>query len=145
MTWRAAEQAAGGSGVGGDDRGLHPELIGRAGLALADALGLGGMEGIQLPATLALLLRADLAGARERGFERGRDVLPPGDLTADVADQSAEPGAQDAQLPTVAVELFGVGIAPRHHRRVLGDTAVGLPQPHPVLLGHAGGAIPETS
>ncbi len=41
------EQAAGGTAVGGDDRGLHPELIRRAGLALADALGLGGMEGIQ--------------------------------------------------------------------------------------------------
>ena len=41
----------------------------------------------------------------------------------------------DTQLPTVAVELFGVGVAPRHHRRALGDTNIGLPQPHPVLLG----------
>ena len=44
---------------------------------------------------------------------------PATDLAADVADQPAEPGTQDAQLPTVAVKLFGVGIAPRHHRRVL--------------------------
>src|SRR3954468_1799548 len=92
------------------------------------------MEGIQLPPALALLLRADLTGARERCFERGLDVLPAGDLTLDVADQPAEPGAQDAQLPTVAVELFGVGVAPRHHRRALGDTNIGLPQSHPLLL-----------
>ena len=68
-------------------------------------------------------------------FERGLDVLPAGDLAANVPDQPAEPGAQDTQLPTVAVELFGVGIAPRHHRRALGDTNIRLPQPHPVLLG----------
>ena len=66
------------------------------------------MEGIQLSAALALLLRADLTGAREWCFERGLDVLLAGDLAANVADQPAEPGAQDAQLPTVAVELFGV-------------------------------------
>src|SRR3954467_1644442 len=93
------------------------------------------MEGIQLPAALALLLRADLAGASERDLERSRDLLLATDLAADVADQPAEPGAQDAQLPTMAVKLFGVGIAPRHHRRALGDTNIGLPQPHPVLLG----------
>ncbi len=34
-------------------RGLDAELIGRAGFALADALGFGGMERIQLPAALA--------------------------------------------------------------------------------------------
>ena len=137
MTWRAARTGRRGTAIGGDDGGLDPELIGRAGFAFADALGLWGMEGIQLPTALALLLGADLAGARERGFERGLDVLPAGDLTANVPDQSAEPGAQDAQLPSVAVELFGVGIAPRHHRRPLGDTDVGLPQPDPVLLRQA--------
>jgi hypothetical protein len=30
-----------------------------------------------------------------------------------------------------------VGVTPRHHRRVLGDTDIGLPQPHPVLVGQA--------
>ena len=50
------ELAAWRAGVGGDDRSLDAELIGRAGLALADAFDLGGMEGIQLPAALALLL-----------------------------------------------------------------------------------------
>jgi hypothetical protein len=58
-------------------------------------------------------------------------------LAADVTDQPAKPGAQDAQFSTVAVELFGMGVASRHHRRPLGDAHVGLPQPHPVLAGHA--------
>src|SRR5437773_4398464 len=52
-------------GIGGDDGSLHTELIRRAGLALADALHLRSVEGIQLPAALALLLRADLIGARK--------------------------------------------------------------------------------
>ena len=41
----------------------------------------------------------------------------------------------------MAVELFGVGIAPRHHRRVLGDAQVGLPQPHAMLPGQAVDAL----
>ena len=32
----------------------------------------------------------------------------------------------------MAVELLGVGIASRHHRRTPGDTQIGLPQPHRV-------------
>src|SRR5947207_15726519 len=59
------ELASRGAGIGGDDGSLHTELIRRAGLALADALHLRSVEGIQLPAALALLLRADLIGARE--------------------------------------------------------------------------------
>jgi len=37
----------------------------------------------------------------------------------------------------VAVELLGVGIASRHRRRAFGDAEIGLPQPHPVLVGQA--------
>ena len=131
------ELAAGGAGVGGDDRSLHAELVGRAGLALADAFDLGSMEGIQLPAALALLLRADLAGACERPLEYLLQGRLAGDLAADVADDAAEPRAQDAQLPAMAVELLGVGIAPRHHGRMLGDAQIGLPQPHPMRPGQA--------
>jgi hypothetical protein len=54
------ELAAWRAGIGGDDRGLDAELVGRAGLAFADAFDLGSVEGIQLLAALALLLRADL-------------------------------------------------------------------------------------
>ena len=55
------EQATGSPAVVGDDGGLHAELVRCAGLALADALHLRGMEGIKLPAALTLLLRADIA------------------------------------------------------------------------------------
>ena len=90
------ELAAGRAGVGGGDRDLNAELIGRAGFALADALDLGGMEGIQLPAALALLLRADLESARKRPFECPLQGWLAGDLAADVADDAAEPRAQNA-------------------------------------------------
>jgi hypothetical protein len=36
-----------------------------------------------------------------------------------------------------ALELLGVGITCRHHRGVLGDAPIGLPQLHAVLLGQA--------
>src|SRR5262245_25775340 len=44
------ELAAWRAGIGGGDRGLDTELVGCAGLALSDALDLGSVEGIQLPA-----------------------------------------------------------------------------------------------
>jgi hypothetical protein len=43
-----------------------------------------------------------------------------------------------AQLSAVAVELFGMGITPCHHRGALGDAQVRLPQPHPVLARQPG-------
>ena len=125
------------AGIAGDDRSLDAELIGRAGLALADTLDLGSVEGIQLPAALALLLGADLTGACERPLEHRLDVGLAGDLAADVADDTTKPAAQDAQLAMMALELFGVGIAPRHHGGALGDTQIGLPQPHAVRVGQA--------
>ena len=73
----------------------------------------------------------------ERPGERRLKLGLARDLAADVADDAAEPRAQDAQLPTVAVELLGMGVAPRHHRRALGDAQIGLPQPHAVLAGQA--------
>jgi E1-E2 ATPase len=75
--------------IGGDDRNLDAKLIGRAGLALANAFDLGSVEGIQLPATLALLLGTDLAGA-DKG--PGKDFFQgclTGNLAADVADDAA--------------------------------------------------------
>ena len=41
------ELAARGAGIGGNDRGLDAELVGGAGLALADAFDLGCVEGIK--------------------------------------------------------------------------------------------------
>jgi hypothetical protein len=84
-----------------------------------------------------LLLAPDLTGARQRQRKRRLDGNIAFDLAADVADQSAQPGTQDAQFSPVAVELLGVGIASRHHGCALGDAEVGLPQPHPMLGGQA--------
>lgn len=65
------EHASGSTAVVGDDGGFHAELVRCAGLALADALHLWRMEGIKLPAALALLLlRADLGGSAQREGER---------------------------------------------------------------------------
>jgi hypothetical protein len=36
---------------------------------------------------------------------------------SDVANEAAEPCAHEAQLPLVALELFGMGIAAGHHGR----------------------------
>jgi hypothetical protein len=82
------ELAARRAGVGGDDRYLDAELVRRAGLALANALGLGGMEGIQLPAALALLLGSDLGGARQRQGKRRLEVRVAFDLAADVTESA---------------------------------------------------------
>jgi hypothetical protein len=95
------------------------------------------VEGIKLPAALTLLLRADLSGPPERKGECLLEDWPTFDLAADVADDPAEPAAQDAQLPLMPLELFGMGVARSHHRRGLGDARIGLPQPHPVLLRQA--------
>ena len=49
------------------------------------------------------------------------------DLAADVADQPAQAGAQEAHFSMMAVELLGVGITSRHHCRPFGDAQIGLP------------------
>lgn len=70
-------------------------------------------------------------GSMERleGAARGSEIT---DLAADVANDPAEPGAQDAQLPLMQLELFGMGVPARHHRGGLGHTRIGLPQRGPV-------------
>ena len=71
------ELSARRAGIGGDDRDLDAELVGRAGLALADALDLRGVEGIELPTALALALGADLRGPRELALEGRLDGFVP--------------------------------------------------------------------
>src|SRR6516162_8345950 len=99
----------------------------RGGLAFADALHLRGMEGIKLPAALALLLRADLRGPAKREDECLLQCRPALDLAADVADDPAQPAAQNAQLPLMPLELFGMCVTSRHHCCGLGDARIGLP------------------
>jgi hypothetical protein len=72
------------------------ELIGRAGLAFADALNLGGMEGIELqPRWRCCCERVCLAFVSGDSKTASRVGLAC-DLAADVADEPAEPRAQDA-------------------------------------------------
>src|SRR5579864_4000692 len=85
------EQATGSPAVVGDDGGLDAELVRRGGLSFADALHLRGMEGIKLPAALALLLRTDLHGSAKRKRERFLQCWLPLDLAADVVDDPAQP------------------------------------------------------
>src|ERR1700730_602367 len=122
------EQIAWSPVVVGNDGGLHSELVRRGGLALADAFHLRGMKGIKLPAALALLLRSDLAGSAKREGERLLQCWLALDLAADVTDDPAQPAAQDTQLPLMPPELFGMGVAARHHRSGLGHATIGLPQ-----------------
>src|SRR5262249_61849844 len=95
-------------------------------------------EGIQLPAALALLLRADLIGAREWPGKYRLEVRMAYDLAPDVANEPAEPSAQNAQLSAVAVELFGMGKTPPHQGGALGGWHVRLPPPPPGLSGQPG-------
>jgi hypothetical protein len=55
------------------------------------------VEGIELPSTLALLLRSDLRSARDRRFEDRLELGPSGDLAANVADDPTEPAAQQPE------------------------------------------------
>ena len=90
------------------------------------------MEGVQPPAALALLLRADLRGPAKRKGKRLLQCWLALDLAADVGDDPAQPAAQDTQLPLMPPELFGMGVAARHHRGGLGHARIGLPQPDAV-------------
>ena len=104
------ELTARGAGAGGDDGDLDAELVGRAGLSLADALGLGGMEGIELPATLTLLLALDPTGARHpEGKCRPR--CPDGRRSCGLMSRISRPSLlrRIRQLPAVTVELLGHG------------------------------------
>src|SRR6516165_3472453 len=92
------EPPSGRSAIGGDDGGLHTELVRGAGFAPADALHLRSVEGIELPAALALLLGADLIGARQWPGERFLELLVACDFAPDVAHDPAQPDAQNPQL-----------------------------------------------
>src|SRR4051812_50117951 len=94
------------------------------------------MKGIELPAALALLLGADLAGSAKRKGECLLEGWLALDLATDVADDPAQPAAQDTQLPLMPPELFGMGVAARHHRSGLGHARIGLP-------GLAAGPFPQ--
>jgi len=76
------------------NRHLHPELVGRVSLPLADAFHLMGMEAVDLAATLALLLLQNGGSLVERPAEDGRKFIIAGNLTGDVADGAPEIGLE---------------------------------------------------
>lgn len=90
------------------NRDLDAELIGLVGLALADALHLRSVQGVDLPAPLALV--PDAAGKRQRQAEDLHQARLPGDLAGDVADHRAQHGAQPLELPVGALESALTGV-----------------------------------
>jgi hypothetical protein len=105
--------AARATPVGGDDGGLHAELVRCAGLALADALHLRRMEGIELSAALALLLRADLRGAAERKCERLLESRLSFDLATDMTLKAAKPCNLERPLAQIEIPVQWLGSSSR--------------------------------
>lgn len=105
---------------------LQAELVGRSSLALADAFDLGGVQGIDLRPTLAVILAADLAGQDEQRpealFQGGVAV----DLAVDVSDDAPEAGAQELECSASALELMGMAVSPDHDGGPLGDPQIAL-------------------
>jgi hypothetical protein len=98
------------------DRHLAAELVRRPGLALADALDLGGVQRIDLGAALAVILEAN---PHRQSKEIGEAFLEFGvsfDLAAYVADHPAEADAQELQGASRPLELVGMGVAADHDR-----------------------------
>lgn len=94
---------------GDSEARLQPELIGLAGLALADALRLRGVEGVELVLALGLLLFQPLGAVHGLG-KLGH--LIRGGLAVDVPQQPANDGALAFDHPAHALVLPGVGVAP---------------------------------
>src|SRR5713101_6109153 len=124
-----------GRGDRRDNRDLAAELVGRAGLAFADALHLRRVQRIDLRPALTLLLmaytRREIEQRAEAVFERCVAL----DLAADVADDAAEPGAQELQLSPGALELVRMRIAPDHDGGALGQAQIALAQFDPLAFG----------
>jgi hypothetical protein len=70
--------------------------------------------------------------------QRTKAILKPGitlDLTANVADDTAEPGAQEFEFSPGALELVGMGVAPDHDGGALGQAQIALAQFDPLAFG----------
>src|SRR6516164_4404849 len=88
------ELTAGGMLHGGGDAHLDAELIRLVRLALADALHLRRVQGIDLAAALAALLLQHAPGQEQRPYERFPQIFIPDDAPLDVADDTAEIGLE---------------------------------------------------
>ena len=86
------------------------------------------MQRVDLRPALALFLVADPQREIE---QRSKAILERGialDLASDVADDAAEPGAQEFELPPGALELVGMRVAPHHDGGALGQAQIALAQ-----------------
>src|SRR5262249_123625 len=112
----------------GRDRDLAAELVGGSGLALADALDLGGVKGIDLGAALAMVLEADAQRQVEERAEAALEVGLALDLAVDIADDPTQAGAQELELSSCPPELMRVAVAADHDGGALGDPGIALTQ-----------------
>jgi hypothetical protein len=74
----------------GGDAHLDPELVRPVRFALADALDLWRVQGIDLAAALAALLFQHAPGQEQRRYECFLQIFIPDELPLDVADDTAE-------------------------------------------------------
>src|SRR5947209_6710922 len=88
------ELPAGGMLHGGGDAHLDAELVGPVRLALADALDLWRVQGIDLAAALAALLLQHAPGEIQRPHERFPQIFISDNAPPDVADDTAEIGLE---------------------------------------------------
>src|SRR3954462_991424 len=114
------------------DTYLDPELVALVRLAFADALHLGSMQRVDLPAPLAPALVLDAPGQRQRQGEDLGEIKPVGDLAGDVAHQSSEHRADALQGPVRPLELPRVRVALVLDQRALANPRIGLAQSHPM-------------
>lgn len=108
----------------------HPEPV-----EGADALDLGGVQGIDLVAALAMVLQADAQREIEQPAEAGFELGLAVDLAAQVADDAAQAGAQELELAPRPLELMGMAVTADHDGGALGDPRVALAQLDAGLLG----------
>src|SRR3712207_4766509 len=127
----------------GCDRDFDPELVGPVRLALADALHLRGMQGVDLAAPLSLPLILDAPGQRQGMSEDALQALAARDLARDVPDHPPQDGAQAPQGFVGSLELFGMGIALVLNEGALAHSGIRLAwaplmllrEPHQTLSG----------
>src|SRR5215475_907487 len=119
---------AGGMLYGGGDAHLDAELVRPVRLALADALHLRRVQGIDLAAALAALLLQHAPGQEQRPYERFPQIFIPDDAPLDVADDTAEIGLELAQTPVCSLELMGMVVALVLDEGQLADPPIGLAQ-----------------
>ena len=85
---------AGGMFHRGGDAHFDTEFVRLVRFALADALDVWRVQGIDLAAALAALLLQHAPGQEQRPYERFPQIFIPDDAPLDVADVTAEIGLE---------------------------------------------------